>query len=328
MKRIMLLAVCLLLVGAALTRSEAAEKKKWRIGFSQCNLGEQWRANMYEELLKAVERHSDELELIHKDAQLDTTRQQAQIREFISDYENGLIDCIVIVPKESAPFTPLVKECYDMGMPTIVVDRDVLTDDYTCFIGGDNMVVGRAAGEWMREKMAGKSAKGIELQGMMTTVPAQERNKGFLEAIKGADMEIIFRADANWMEAAGRKEMESALSRFDQIDFVYSHNDPMAHGAYLAAQSAGREKDMLIIGIDGMPHEGIAYVKTGQMDATFVYPSGMDTTIETILKLKRGEKVPKRIMLNTTLYDKDNPNGKTVGTNREIWDLEAERATK
>lgn len=322
----LLLAVCALALGQLIVGAEAGEaKKKWRVGFSQCNLGEQWRANMYEELLKAVARHSDEIELIHKDAQLDTSRQQAQIREFISDYENGLVDCIVVVPKESAPFTPLVKEIYEMGCPVLVVDRDILTDDYTCFIGGDNAVVGRAAGEWLREKLEGKNAKGIELQGMMTTVPAQERNSGFLEAIKGSDMEIIFRADANWMEAQGRKEAESAMSRFDKIDFVYSHNDPMAHGAYLAAQSAGREKDMFIIGIDGMPHEGIAYVKTGQLNATLVYPSGMDTTIDTVLKLKHGEKVPKRIMLNTTLYDKDNPNGKTIGTNREIWDLEAEK---
>ncbi len=94
----------------------------------------------------------------------------------------------------------------------------------------------------------------------------------------------------------------------------------MGHGAYLAAQNAGRENDMFIIGIDGMPHEGMAYVKTGQLNATFVYPSGMDTAIETCLKLKRGEKVPQRIMLNTILYDKDNPDGKTIGENREIWE--------
>ena len=46
-----------------------------------------------------------------------------------------------------------------------------------------------------------------------------------------------------WLEPDARKEMESALARFDKIDLVYAHNDPGAHGAYLAAKAAGREKE-------------------------------------------------------------------------------------
>ena len=44
-----------------------------------------------------------------------------------------------------------------------------------------------------------------------------------------------------WLEPEARSEMESALARKPDIDLVYAHNDPGAHGAYLAAQAAGRE---------------------------------------------------------------------------------------
>lgn len=315
------LALCAVLLGSAFMGVQAGEKK-WRVGFSQCNLGEPWRANMYEELKKEVAKYPDDIELIHKDAQLDTARQQAQLREFLNDYEAGNIDVILVSPKESAPFTPIVKEIYDSGCPVIVIDREILTDDYTCFIGGDNIVIGQAAGEWLKEKFGGKGAKAVELMGLMTVSGAQERNKGFLDGIKGSDIEIIFKVDANWMEPQARKEMESALSRFDKIDFVYAHNDPMAHGAYLAAKVAGRDKEIAFVGVDGLPHEGVAYVQQGILDATFEYPCGMDVAIEQVLKLKRGEKIPKRIMLATKVFDKDNPNGKIIGEPVIKWTLD------
>ena len=64
-----------------------------------------------------------------------------------------------------------------------------------------------------------------------------------------------------WLEPNARKEMESALTTQKQIDLVYGHNDPGAHGAYLAAKEAGREKQMKFVGIDALPHEGVEYVQ-------------------------------------------------------------------
>ena len=114
----------------------------------------------------------------------------------------------------------------------------------------------------------------MELKGLMTSTPGQDRHSGFREGIAGSGLEVIFEADMKWLEPDARKEMDSALARFDRIDAVYAHNDPGAHGAYLAAQSAGREKEMVFVGIDALPHEGIAYVKQGILDATFQYPTG------------------------------------------------------
>jgi ribose transport system substrate-binding protein len=87
---------------------------------------------------------------------------------------------------------------------------------------------------------------------------------------------------------------------------VFAHNDPGAHGAYLAAQAAGREKEMAFVGIDGLPQEGVAYVKQGILSATFEYPTGGAEAIDTALKILKGEKVPKEIVLGTRLYDQSN----------------------
>jgi ribose transport system substrate-binding protein len=100
--------------------------------------------------------------------------------------------------------------------------------------------------------------------------------------------------------------MESALSRFGAIDLVYAHNDPGAHGAFLAAKAAGREKDIVFVGIDALSHEGIMYVRHGIMDATFQYPTGGAEAIDVALEIFSGKQVEKKIVLTTRLFTKEN----------------------
>ena len=155
------------------------------------------------------------------------------------------------------------------------------------------------------KKLAGKG-KVVELKGLMTSTPGQDRHSGFRAGIKGSALDVIFEADMKWLEPDARKEMESALARFSKIDAVYAHNDPGAHGAYLAAKAAGREKDIIFVGIDALPHEGIAYVKQGILDASFEYPTGGAEAIEVALKILRGEEVSKSIKLGSRIFTSEN----------------------
>ena len=109
-----------------------------------------------------------------------------------------------------------------------------------------------------------------------------------------------------WLEPEARKEMESALAVHRAIDLVYAHNDPGAHGAYLAAKAAGREKEIVFVGIDALPQEGQAYVRQGLLGASFEYPTGGAEAIASALKLLRGEKVPKEITLPSRVFTREN----------------------
>jgi ribose transport system substrate-binding protein len=300
-----LMVVAVVLVGCgdkkeAKDANSQSKKTKWTIGMSQCNLGEPWRVQMNADVKKAADAHP-ELTVIFKDAQNDTLKQSAQMEEFIS---SG-VDLIIISPKEAVPLTPVVAQAYQKGIPVLVLDRRVSGDQYTCFIGADNKKIGKAAGKWIVNILGGKG-KIVELKGLMTSTPGQDRHSGFMEGIKGSQIEIIFDADMKWLEPQARKEMESALSRFSQIDLVYAHNDPGAHGAYLAAQAAGREKDIKFVGIDGLPQEGQIYVKQGVLTASFEYPTGGKEAIETAMKIFKGEQAPKEITLSSRVFTKDN----------------------
>jgi ribose transport system substrate-binding protein len=281
---------------------DAAEKKaksNYTIGMSQCNLGEPWRVEMNAQIKAAADKHPN-LQVIFKDAQNDTLKQRAHVEEFVS----AGVDLIIISPKEAQPLTEPVAKAMEAGIPVIVLDRRLLGDKYSCFIGADNKKIGHAAGEWIVKKLGGKG-KLVELKGLMTSTPGQDRDNGFREAIAGSGIEIVFDADMKWLEPNSRQEMESALARFNKIDCVYAHNDPGAHGAYLAAKAAGREKEMLFVGIDALPQEGVAYVQQGILNATFQYPTGGSEAIDTALKIVQGETVPKEITLGSRVFDKE-----------------------
>jgi ribose transport system substrate-binding protein len=291
-----------LLLGATLflSISSLAGQQKWVVGMSQCNLGEPWRVQMNADIRKAAAGHP-ELTVIFKDAQNDTLKQRAHVEEFV----NSRVSLLIISPKEAVPLTAPVAEAFRRGIPVIVLDRRVLGAEYTTFIGADNRMIGRAAGRWAAGRLAGKG-KIVELKGLMTSTPGQDRHSGFVEGIKGTGLEVVFAADMKWLEPNARKEMESALAVHRQIGLVYAHNDPGAHGAYLAAKAVGREQEMLFVGIDGLPQEGQVYVRKGILAASFEYPTGGKEAIETALQILKGEKVPKEITLRSRVFTPEN----------------------
>ncbi|HTL12431.1 MAG TPA: substrate-binding domain-containing protein [Bdellovibrionota bacterium] len=277
-----------------------APSKKFKIGMSQCNLGEPWRVQMNEDIRKAAASHP-EMEVVFKDAQNDTLKQRAQIEEFVASGVNLLI----VSPKEAAPLTAPIAEAYRKGIPVIVLDRRVLGTEYTSFIGADNKRIGEAAGRWIAKRLAGKG-KVAELEGLMTSTPGQDRHSGFMKGIQGSGVNVVFQADMQWLEPNARKEMESALAVHPDLDLVYAHNDPGAHGAYLAAQAAGK-KNLIFVGVDGLPQEGRTYVKQGILAASFEYPTGGKEAIDTAVRVLRGDKdIHKEVTLKSHFYTPEN----------------------
>jgi ribose transport system substrate-binding protein len=287
----------------AAAASASGAPRTFVIGLSQCNLGEPWRVQMNADIAAAAAKHPN-LKLLAKDAQNDSLRQRAQVEELAAQH----VDLLIISPKEAAPLTKPVAEVFHRGIPVIVLDRAVEGEDFTTFIGADNQRIGREAGKLVQRLLGGKGAI-VELEGLMTSTPGRDRHAGFRDGLAlgtNPGLKVVFEADMAWLEPNARREMESALAANKKIDLVYAHNDPGAHGAYLAAKAAGREHEMKFVGIDALPHEGVRYVKEGMLDATFAYPTGGAEAIELGLALLGGKSVPHRVTLGTRVFTKEN----------------------
>jgi len=278
----------------------AINKEKYLIGFSQATTTEPWRLLFNKELRFEADQHS-EIKLLVRDAQDSVHKQQADVNYFIQQK----VDAILISPKVADELTPIVSKAFDQNIPVFVLDRDVQ------YIGGDNIEIGRAAGRYTVELLGGEGkAKGniIEIWGGMASTPAQDRHNGFVEIIsQESEIRILNTpTDGDWKQDLGYEIMIDVLEKFNDIDVVYAHNDPMAYGAYLAAKDSNKNENIRFLGIDGIPEEGVKWVSKGILDATFLYKTPGDEGIRQALSFLKGNRIKKRITLPTKVIDKSN----------------------
>jgi len=270
---------------------------QWTIGFSQTSLGEPWRVQMLKELENEAKTISN-VRLIVKDAQNDTNRQRQQVLELM----NVGIDLLIVSPRESLPMTEPIAKVFHRGIPVILLDRRVMGNSYTVFIGADNAKIAKGAAQYAAHLLKGRGNI-VELQGHMGSSAGQIRSSQFREqlVILGKPIDVVVSEPMNWMAPIAFVKMEKILQNRRNIHLVYSHNDPGAYGAYWAAKKVGRENDIFFIGIDGL--EGARYlVEDGILDASFEYPTGGREAIQVALQILQGFDVQKDIELESKVF--------------------------
>ena len=108
----------------------------------------------------------------------DVEKQRRIVRDFIVQNYNATL----VSPKESLALAGACKEAMAQNIKVIVLDRELGSDDYTCFVGGDNLQIGEAAGR----QIAGLLPHGgtiAELQGLITSTPSQEPHQAFMKPL-------------------------------------------------------------------------------------------------------------------------------------------------
>lgn len=274
----------------------------FRIGVAQCS-DDSWRHKMNDEILReALFYEGVSVEI--RSAGDDNRKQADDIRYFI---EKG-IDLLIISANEAAPMTPIVEEAYQKGIPILLVDRKILSDQYTAYMGADNYEIGHAVGNYIASRLNGKGNI-IELTGLSGSTPAIERHQGFMAAISHfPEIKLIDKADAAWESGPASIAMDSMLRQYPKIDAVYAHNDRIAPGAYQAAKNAGREKDMIFVGIDALPGKGngLELVLDSVLDATFIYPTNGDKVMQLAMNILEKKPYAKETVMNTAVVDRTN----------------------
>ena len=285
-------------VAVACSRREA----RFRIGVSQCSEDE-WRRQMNSEILREAHFYED-VEVDIRTAVDDNDRQAKDIRELIAEG----VDLLIVAPNEATPITPVVEEAYNRGIPVIVVDRKILSDKYTAYVGADNYEIGKAVGEYVANVLHGQGDV-VEISGLVGSTPAVDRHQGFVKAISAyPGIRLLTVEDGAWLQLKAGEKMDTLLSRFPHIDLVYAQNDRMAAGAYAAAAREGREKDMRFIGIDALSGKdyGVEKVLAGELDATFIYPTGGDRVMQIAMDILNKRDFPRETILGTSVVDRDN----------------------
>ncbi len=305
----------LFLLGTVLMVSCRNEQVCYLIGVSQCS-DDEWRQQMNNEILREALFY-DGVQVEIRKVPDDSKKQEEDIRYFI----NRKVDLLIVSPNEAAAMTPVVEEAYDRGIPVIVVDRKILSDKYTAYIGADNYEIGKAVGNYVASRLNGKG-RVVEISGLKSSTPAIERNQGFMNAIRAyPEIQVLCSEDAGWLRKRADEKMDTILAAFPEIDLVFAQNDRMAAGAYEAARRVGRAQQMKFVGIDALPGKeyGLEMVLDSILTATFIYPTGGDKVMQTAMNILRKCPFDRETILTTAVVDP---------TNARIMDLQTNQITE
>jgi galactofuranose transport system substrate-binding protein len=283
-------------------------KSTYKVGFSQTESNNPWRlaetASMQDEAKKLG------YQLIYTDAAGSAAKQASDVNSMIAQG----VDVIFLPPREDKPLVPVIKAATKAGIPVFLIDRDVdhamakPGEDYVTFIGSNFVEEGQRVAEWLAKTVDGK-AKIIEIEGTTGSSPANDRKKGFDEAIKKwSGMTILASQTGDFSRDKGRQTAETLLQAHPDATAIYAHNDEMALGAIAALEAAGRKpgKDVIVCSIDG-EKDAVQAIIDGKLGATCeCNPRFGPKAFATMKDYAAGKPIPPYIKNDDNFYDSSN----------------------
>jgi galactofuranose transport system substrate-binding protein len=249
-------------------------------------------------------------QLVYTDAAGSAAKQVADVNSMIAQG----VELIFLAPREEKPLIPAIMAAKGANIPVILLDRNVdaalakAGEDYVCFIGSDFIAEGQRVAEWMIANAGGKS-KIIQLEGTTGSSPANDRKKGFDDAIAGnSAFTLLASQTGDFNRDKGRQVAETLLQAHPDADIIYAHNDEMAIGAIAAVEAAGKVagKDVMILSIDG-GKEIVQLIIDGKVAACCeCNPRFGPKAFDTAVAYANGEQIPGKIINPDNFYTTEN----------------------
>ena len=208
----------------------------------------------------------------------DHESQVAAIETCIADGAKG----ILIVPSDSAAIVSSVKQAQAAGILVIALDTPLNPADAAdATFATDNFKAGELIGQWAARTLGDKAADArIAMLDVAVSQPTVDvlRDQGFLTGYgidvgnpdkwgDETDPRIVGHDVTAGSEQGGRDAMDNLLAKDPSVNLVYAINEPSAAGAYESLKAMGREKDAIIVAVDG-GCPGVKNVRDGIIGAT------------------------------------------------------------
>jgi len=299
-----LVAGSVFLAGAAI-----AQDKTYTIGVSVPTADHGWTGGVDFFAQQAVDRLSKaypNLKFVLATAP-DSTKQAADLEDMVTTRN---IDGLVILPGDPDAMTASIKKVKDAGKWVTVIDRALSQPGIEdLYVAGDNPGLGATTADYFKKALP-NGGNIVVLRGLPIPIDKQ-RVDAFMDGIKGTNIKVLDSQFANWNRDDGYKVMQDFLTKYPQIDAVWTQDDDTLVGALKAAKEAGRDDKMWFVGGAGM-NQIVKMVEAGstQVPVDVSYnPNMVATAIDlTALHFAAGAQVDGKMIINSTLITKDNAN--------------------
>jgi len=270
------------------------------IAFAQDTLGNDFRKAQVFEVRDEAGKYPN-LKFVYSDAKGQTSLLIRQIKGFI----DSKADLIVVGTNDEKAVVPIISKAYKSGIPVIILDRGIQGDSYTTFINSDNIKIGSIGAQYIAKRLNGKG-KVLLFEGIQTADVTKLRSKGFLDEIKKHKGISVIKRTGNYLRKDAIIEMEKLIASGEKIDAVFSESDSMISGVRSAMEHHDLDPSKIImVGCD-YTSEAREAIRKGTQTGSVLFPLGGKKSVETAVKIFKGEHVPKHIVIPVKLITKAN----------------------
>ncbi|RSK46963.1 hybrid sensor histidine kinase/response regulator transcription factor [Hymenobacter rigui] len=273
----------------------------YRIGFSQSVSSGDWRQAMLAGMKRELSFHP-EIQLLTRDAQSNSLRQQQQIHDLLQ----AGAEVLIVAPNEEHALSPAIEEAYRRGVPVILLDHRTTSPHYAAYVGGDNTGAGASAARYAAQLLR-QHGQVIEITGTPSLV-ANERHQGFVQALKAfPHIRVAGTIVGDWGSTSLQPALTKLLRENPETRLVFAHSDLMAQGVYEVCRKLGRP-DIRIIGVDGLAGKGngLEMVQQGRSTASLFYSPGGEEAIRVALRILHHQAYERENILGTIVIDSTN----------------------
>lgn len=294
-KHIILYVVLLLLVFVS------CSDRRTVIGVSQCS-DDIWRQKVNREI-KIGQYQYKNVDVVFASADNNGQRQARQIDSLVK----AKVDLLVVAPSDVKTVAPAIERAYRAGIPVILYDRMIESTHYTAYIGTDNVAIGKEVADYLAHQLQGRGTV-VEITGERGSTPVTDRHRGFMQGMKAFPQIQVVTLEGDWNLAGAKKLMRQYMDAGKPVDAVFGHNDAEAWGAQQAAKEKNREKQMLFVGIDGLPGEnqGVDLVDKGVMTASYIYPTKGEAIVPLAMNILQGKPYKRMNYFQSALVTAEN----------------------
>ena len=294
-KHIILYVILLLLVFVS------CSDRRTVIGVSQCS-DDLWRQKVNREI-KIGQYQYKNVDVVFAAADNNGQRQARQIDSLVK----AKVDLLVVAPSDVKTVAPAIERAYRAGIPVILYDRMIESTHYTAYIGTDNVAIGKEVADYLAHQLQGRGTV-VEITGERGSTPVADRHRGFMQGMKAFPQIQVVTLEGDWNLAGAKKLMRQYMDAGKPVDAVFGHNDAEAWGAQQAAKEKNREKQMLFVGIDGLPGEnqGVDLVDKGVMTASYIYPTKGETIVPLAMNILQGKPYKRMNYFQSALVTAEN----------------------
>lgn len=294
-KHIILYVILLLLVFVS------CSDRRTVIGVSQCS-DDLWRQKVNREI-KIGQYQYKNVDVVFASADNNGQRQARQIDSLVK----AKVDLLVVAPSDVKTVAPAIERAYRAGIPVILYDRMIESTHYTAYIGTDNVAIGKEVADYLAHQLQGRGTV-VEITGERGSTPVADRHRGFMQGMKAFPQIQVVTLEGDWNLAGAKKLMRQYMDAGKPVDAVFGHNDAEAWGAQQAAKEKNRDKQMLFVGIDGLPGEnqGVDLVDKGVMTASYIYPTKGENIVPLAMNILQGKPYKRMNYFQSALVTAEN----------------------